>query len=165
MVVIFIAGKEITMYAFKLQPVLDHRQFIEDNLKKELAEFKQQVLLTRQKLDSMKRKEMATLSALKQDQQKGISSDQVLAYHAYLKQLWEHIARQQAAVEEMEQQESEKQATLIAAMKRRQVLEKLKQQGLDRYNQAILKKETDFIDEIAVNQFVRETMDNHGDSK
>lgn len=153
------------MYAFKLQSVLDHRQFVEDNLKKELAEIKQQVLRAQQKLDSMKRKEMATLSALKQDQEKGISSDQVLGYHAYLKRLTEHITRQQAAVKEMEQQGAEKQATLIAAMKKRQVLEKLKQQGLDRYNQAILKKEMDFTDEIAVNQFVRETMDNHGDGK
>ena len=28
------------MYTFKLQPVLDHRQYIEDDLKKELAEIK-----------------------------------------------------------------------------------------------------------------------------
>ena len=30
------------MYTFKLQPVLDHRQLLEDNIKKELAEIRQQ---------------------------------------------------------------------------------------------------------------------------
>ena len=75
------------MYSFKLQPVLDHRQYIEDDLKKELAEIKQQVSLARQQLDSLKRKEMNTATALKVQQKEGLSSDQVLAYHDYLKRL------------------------------------------------------------------------------
>ena len=32
------------MYTFNLQAVLDHRQYVEDNLKKELAEIKQLIL-------------------------------------------------------------------------------------------------------------------------
>lgn len=150
------------MYSFKLQPVLDHRQYIEDDLKRELAEIKQQVSLARQQLDSLKRKEMNTASALKMQQKEGLSSDQVLAYHDYLKRLSDRIADQNKLTAEIEAQELEKQDALLEAMKKRQILEKLKDQGLDRYNQVMHKKEMNFIDEIAVNQFVRKTINFSG---
>lgn len=150
------------MYSFKLQPVLDHRQYIEDDLKKELAEIKQRVSLARQQLDSLKRKEMNTASALKMQQKEGLSSDQVLAYHDYLKRLSNQIADQNKLTAEIEAQELEKQDALLEAMKKRQILEKLKDQGVDRYNQVMHKKEMNFIDEIAVNQFVRKTINLSG---
>ena len=48
---------------------------------------------------------------------------------------------------------------------KRQILEKLKDQGLDRYNQAMLKKEIEFIDEIAVNRFARKSLQGDGEKK
>lgn len=150
------------MYTFKLQAVLDHRQFSEDNLKKELAEIRQQVMAAQQQLDSFKRKEMDTAAALKRGQAEGLSSDQVVAYHDYIKRLSDRITRQKTVVIEIKEQESVKQGELLEAMKKRQILEKLKDQGLDRYNKGMLKKEINFIDEIAVNQFVRKTIAKDG---
>lgn len=153
------------MFSFRLQTVLDHRQFVEDNLKKELAEIKQQLLHAQQQLDALNRKAMNTATTLKQEQHNGLSSDQVVAYHAYLRRLSDRICRQQMLAREIEERESEKQAALLEAVKKRQMLEKLKDQGLDRYNRAILKKEMAFIDEIAVNQFARKTFNRNGDDK
>ncbi|WP_319525238.1 flagellar export protein FliJ [uncultured Desulfosarcina sp.] len=153
------------MYTFNLQTVLDHRQFIEDNLKKELAEIKQQVAKVRQQLDTTKRKEMDTAQALKEEQSKGLSSDGVLAYHSYLNRLADRIERQKNTLEKLVEDESEKQNELLEAMKRRQILEKLKEQGLDRYNRAILKKEMELIDELAVNRFARKMINANGESE
>ncbi|MBC2711750.1 MAG: flagellar export protein FliJ [Desulfosarcina sp.] len=153
------------MYTFKLQAVLDHRQFIEDNLKKELAEIRQQETAVQQQLDSLTGKEMNTFAALKQKQANGLSSDQVVVYHAYLKRLSERITSQQTVVIEIKEQAAEKEDELLEAMKKRQILERLKDQGLDRYNQVMLKKEMNFIDEIAVNQFARKTIEQSGDSE
>ena len=153
------------MYTFNMQTVLDHRQFIEDNLKKELADIRQQATATQQQIKSLKRKEMDTVTALKREQAEGVSSDQVVAYHAYLKQLSDRIARQITVACEIKDRESNKQDELLEAMKKRQILEKLKEQGLDRYNQMMLKKEINFIDEIAVNQFVRKTIQNSGEGQ
>ena len=153
------------MYTFNLQIVLDHRQFIEDNLKKELAEIKQQVTKVRQQLDTMKRKEMDTATVLKEEQSKGLSSDGVIAYHAYLKRLAEQIDRQTSTLGKLVEVESKKQNELLEAMKRRQILEKLKEQGLDRYNRAILKKEMELIDEVAVNRFARKMINANGESE
>lgn len=153
------------MYTFKLQAVLDHRQFAEDQVKKELAAIRQQVMAAREQLEALKGKEMNTTAALKKGQAQGLSSDQVVAYHAYLKRLTDRIAAQKTVVLEIKQQEAIKEGELREAMKNRQMLEKLKDQGLDRYHQAMLKKEMKFIDEVAVNRFVRKTIQGNGDSQ
>lgn len=153
------------MYTFKLQAVLDHRQFVEDNLNKELAQIRQQIMTARKHLDRLKRKEMHTFAELKERQADGLSSDQVVAYHAYFKRLCERIAGQKTAVDEIREKESEKQEELLEAMKRRQILEKLKEQGLERYNRVLVKKEMAFIDEIAVNRFARKTFEKCGEGE
>jgi flagellar FliJ protein len=153
------------MFTFKLQAVLDHRQFVEDNLKKQLAEIRNQITTAQKKLESLKGKEMNTTAALKKGQATGLSSDQVVAYHTYLQRLVDRITKQRKRIDEIKEQESEKQGEIREAMKRRQVLEKLKDQGLDRYQKLKLKKEMNFIDEIAINQFVRNTIKKSGEGK
>jgi flagellar FliJ protein len=153
------------MYTFKLQTVLDHRQFIEDNLKKEFADIRQQAVAARQELETLKKKEMNTAAALKQEQAAGLSSAQVVAYQAYLNRLADRMDRQVLLISEIEEKESQKQDELLDAMKRRQILEKLKDQGLDRYHATMSQKEMKFIDEIAVNQFVRKNIHNRGDEE
>lgn len=153
------------MYTFQLQTVLDHRQFSEDNLKKELADIRQQLLSAQEQLDVLETKEMNTAAALNSEQAQGIASDQVVAYHAFLMSLSERIAGQKMVLGDLKAQESEKQIELGEAIKKRRIIEKLKDQGLDRYNQLIQKKEMDFIDEIAVNQFFRKTIHNSRDEQ
>jgi flagellar protein FliJ len=150
------------MTMFKLQTVLDHRQFVEDGLKKALAEIRQQALAARQTLDSLERKEMETGVKLAKAQEHGLPSDQVVAYHAYLNSLADQIGRQETEIEEIGEHEARKQDELLEAMKKRQILEKLKEQASERFKLAALKKEMAFIDEIAVNQFVRKSIEKNG---
>jgi flagellar FliJ protein len=121
-----------------MQTVLDHRQFIEDKLKKDLADIRQQVMAVHQQMKLLERKEADTRTALKQEQAAGVSSHQVVAYHAYLKRLSDRMARQVTVISELRERESEKQEELLEAMKKRQILEKLKDQSLDRYHQMML---------------------------
>lgn len=153
------------MHRFNMQTVLDHRQFVEDLLKKDLAEIRQQAMAAHQQMNLLERKEMDTHTALKQEQAKGVSSDQVVAYHAYLKQLSERIARQVTVLSEIRERESKKQDALLEAMKKRQILEKLKDQSLERYNLMLLKKEMNFIDEMAINQYARKTIHKSGEGQ
>jgi flagellar FliJ protein len=153
------------MYRFRLQSVLDHRQLIEDNIKKELAEIRQQAIENQNKLELLREKEIHTMHALKQEQAQGLSSDAVVAYQRFLRDLSRRITQQRQAIAAIHTQEDEKKEELLEAMKKRQILERLKEQGMDRYNQNILKKERDFIDEIAVNQFVRSNVNSNGDQE
>ena len=153
------------MYTFNMQTVLDHRQYIEDNLKKDLAEIRQQAMAAHRQMRLLERKEMDTRISLKMEQAKGVSSDHMVAYHAYLKRLSDSIARQATEINEIKDRESKKQGELLEAMKKRQILEKLKEKGLDRYNQMMMKKEMNFIDEMAVNQYIRNTIQKSGGSQ
>jgi flagellar protein FliJ len=151
------------MYTFKMQVVLDHRQFIEDSLQKELADIRQQVNDARAHLKALQEKAMDTAETLKQQQTDGLSSDRVVAYHAYLERLYGDIDRQERLIDEINLQERRKQAELLEAVKKRQILETLKEQEFQRYTQAMLKKDMNFIDEIAVNQFARKAMQTNGE--
>jgi flagellar protein FliJ len=151
------------MYTFKLQVVLDHRQYIEDRLQKELADIRRQRDDARQRLEALQRKAADTAAALKREQANGLSSDRVVAYHAYIKRLDGDIARQAKAVGEIEARVRMKHNDLLKAVKNRQILEKLKEKEFRRYRQVIQRKEMQFIDEIAVNQFARKAIQKNGD--
>lgn len=153
------------MFTFKLQSVLDHRQMIEDNIKKELAEIRQKVIESKKKLEVLMQKEIDTAHALENEQAQGLASNGVIAYHAYLKDLSKRVSTQQQIIDDIRKEEAVKQDALLVAMKKRQILEKLKEQGMDRYKKDILKTERAFIDEIAVNQFVRSTMSSNGEGE
>lgn len=153
------------MYKFNLQSVLDHRQSTEDNLKRELAQIRQQVLTTQQQLEALEERERYTMALLRREQVEGISSDQVVGFHAYLDRLSEQIIKQKEALLSVKQQESAKIDALGEALKKRKILEKLKEQGLQRYNQMILKNEMNFIDEIAVNQYVKKNREIDGNGQ
>lgn len=144
------------MYTFKLQTVLDHRQFLQACLEKELAETQARLLVESRHLQSLERKAMKTTAALKREQAEGLSSDAVVAYQTYLKRLSEQMIRHRDRLNEIRQTEARTKNDLIEAMKRSKILEKLKQQGLDRYNRAMIKKERDWIDEVAVNGYARQ---------
>ena len=153
------------MHRFNMQTVLDHRQFIEDKLKKDLAEIRQQVSAAHQQMNRLERKEGDTRTALTHEQATGASSDLVAAYHAYLNRLSDRIARQVKIISEIREQESKNRDALLEAMKKRQILEKLKEQSLQRHHQTMLKKEMNFIDEMAINQFVRKTIQKSGEGQ
>jgi flagellar protein FliJ len=153
------------MFTFKLQSVLDHRQMIEDNIKKELAGIRQQIIDNQKQLDVLMQKEIDTAYALKKEQTRGLASDSVVAYHVYLKNLSEQIFKQRQVIDDIKKAEADKQEALLEAMKKRQILEKLKEQGMDRYRKDVLNKERAFIDEIAVNQFVRSGMSGNGEDE
>lgn len=151
------------MFKFKLQAVLDHRQLIEDNIQKELAEIKQQLIGSQKKLETLINKETDTMHILKREQTKGLSSHDVIAYQDFLKDLSKRITLQRKAIDEICEQEEETKKALREAVKQKQILEKLKEQGMDRYHRNMLKKEQEFIDEIAVNKFVRSSLENSGE--
>ncbi|MGA6924407.1 MAG: flagellar export protein FliJ, partial [Desulfosarcina sp.] len=119
----------------------------------------------RHHLKMLNRKEMNTAASLKNQQTAGLSSHQVVAYHLYLKRLGERMTRQKALIGEIKVQDSEIQDQLLEAMKKRQILEKLKDRGLERYQQMVLKKEMAFIDEVAVNQFARKAIEMNGEGQ
>ncbi len=146
------------MYIFNLQAVLDHRQLVEDQLKRELAQIQRRLKTAQQEMGSLENRVNATMATLQQEQAVGMSSDQVVSVHTYLRRLAGQITTHKGLLADLEAQRSTKRDELNDALKRRKILENLKEQGLERYQRKIAKKEMNFIDEIAVSRFARRVM-------
>jgi flagellar FliJ protein len=65
------------------------------------------------------------------------------------------IEKQEERVLDVEKRFDEKREDLIEAIKKRKVIEKLKEKSFKLYQQEITKKEQDFMNEVAINQFNR----------
>jgi len=152
-------------YVFKLQAVLDHRRYIEDNLKRERAAIRQLLNTAEEQLTMLIRKETNTRETLAYEQERGLASDGVVAYLAYLKRLGVQIDTQRAEIASITERLVKKQDEIVEANKNRQILEKLRDKDVERFNLAMRKKENAFIDEIAVNRFARTSLTHRGEEK
>jgi flagellar FliJ protein len=135
-------------FKFGLQPVLSHRQFIEETLQKELARLQRRLAKERDRLDHHKDKQRHLTAELEQEQRQGTNSSTLLLYSNFLEQLAADIQQQTHKVTALVQQTDAKREELLDAMKNRKALEKFKEKKLAEHTAMLAKKEQAFLDEI-----------------
>lgn len=141
------------MFKFNLQPLLNHRRYLEEVLQKELAQFRKRLIAEQNKLRHLKEKKREYSQRLQQRQQiNGTVSDLIL-YLRYLDRLSTELEHQHRQVVAAEKNFKNKRNDLIEIMKKRKVLEKLKENRSKAYQQQMLKNERKFMDEVAAKQF------------
>lgn len=156
------------MFHFRLEPVLNYRKTIEDNLHKELSEIKRQLSVEENKLKSMEYERDSHIEELGRVQNplqfpplpkggKGrLNIEALKLYFSYLDGLEIRINNQRRVIAECQGRVDRKLAEVIEAMKNRKILEVIKERGLAQYRKEVNLKEQRFLDEIAVNRFTRE---------
>ena len=115
------------MFKFKLEALLNHRRYQEEVLQKDLAASKKELMDEQVKLRKQKDAKRQCVRDLNQKQQSSKSAADILSYFLYLDRLSEEINRQQKRVISAEQRFIAVRSDLIAAMKKRKTLEKLKE--------------------------------------
>jgi flagellar FliJ protein len=143
------------MYRFPLEPVLHHRSFIEENLQKELAVLKKMLAHEERKLNSYRKAKYEFLCELQKKEEEGITVSEIVLYSSFIERLSMDIAKQRERVLEFEKKVDQKREDLIEAMKKRKILEKLKEKKRKAYLQEVMKKEQGFLNEVAINRFNR----------
>ena len=141
------------MYQFNLEPLLNHRRYLEEVLQKELADLKIRLDAETGKLWALREKKRKTVLQLEEKQTDGRSASEIKLYVDFLEQLLKKVEAQRKKVLEAERLFSLKRQDLVTAMKKRKILERLKEKGLQAYEQEQLKKERNFMDEVAGRQF------------
>ena len=81
--------------------------------------------------------------------------DELDAYRRWLEVLDASIAQQQALVEELQLSVKRQTDEYLAARRKRQVLEKLREHEYERFCQELLRKEQRELDDIAATRFVQ----------
>jgi flagellar FliJ protein len=141
------------MYEFNLEPLLNHRRYQVEVLQKELADLKIRLDAEKDKLWRLRQKKRKTVLLLQEKQTDGRPAAEIKLYIDFVEQLSKKMQAQKQNVKEAERNYSLKRQDLVAAMKKRKILDRLKEKGLQAYEQEQLKKERNFMDEVAARQF------------
>jgi flagellar FliJ protein len=142
------------MYQFKLEPLLNHRRYQEEILQKELADLKKRLQAEQHQLRNLRTKKRRNVQLLTARQRKSRPASELKLYVDYIDHLTVELTVQAERVMEAQRRFDAKRRELMAAMKKRKVLEKLKEKGQRAYEQTQLKKERAVLDDVAGHQYV-----------
>ncbi|MDO3378077.1 flagellar export protein FliJ [Geoalkalibacter halelectricus] len=139
---------------FKLQPVLDYRQILEDQAKQDLARSLQQEadLLTRLTQEEQDLSEL--YRDLEEHQRDGIRCEYLLLFQNRISHKVETVARLVEDLERLRRQIDQKRLRLTEAGRDKKLLEKLKEKKRLEFEQESKRRDGIVLDEIAV-QFHR----------
>ncbi len=143
------------MYKFGLEPVLNHRKALEEGIQRELAAAERLAAQERKSLAVFLERRQTLLNELHRKQTKGIGVSESMIYIDFLKNFSVKIKNQGELVSAYEKDVHHKRHKLMQAVKERKCLEKLAEKGLKAHIRKALKDEQNFMNEIAVNRFVR----------
>jgi flagellar FliJ protein len=146
-----------TMYKFSLRAVLNHRRFIEEKLQKELAQLKEICSNERKRLSDLKRARRIFSKELQDKQREVITISETLLHVRFIEQLSTREDLQKKKVLNAEKEVEQKREDLIEAMKNRKALEKLKEKGWETYKLNMMRKEQEFMNEMAAVRFVHKS--------
>ena len=141
------------MYRFNLEPLLNHRRYLEEVLQKDLAGLKIRLEAEKGKLWALRQKRRKTVLQLQEKQTAGRPASEIKLYIDFIEQLSKEMEAQRRNVLEAKRNFNLKRQDLVAAMKKKKILERLKEKGLQAYEQEQIKKERNLMDEVAGHQF------------
>ena len=140
------------MFRFNLEPLLNHRRYQEEILQKELAGLKVRLVAEKDKLWLLRQKKRKYVQQLQEKQTDGRPASEIKLFVDFVDQLTKEMEIQKQNVLEAERNFNLKRQDLIAAMKERKTLDRLKEKSLQAYEEEQSKKERNFMDEVASRQ-------------
>ena len=140
------------MYRFNLEPLLNHRRYQEEILQKELAGLKVRLVAEKDKLWLLRQKKRKYVQQLHEKQTDGRPVSEIKLFVDFVEQLAKEMEVQRRKVLDAERDLNLKRQDLIAAMKERKTLDRLKEKGLQAYEEKQLKAERNLMDEVASRQ-------------
>jgi flagellar FliJ protein len=142
------------VYHFKLEPLLNHRRYQEEILQKELAGVKKRLQSEQAQLRVLKKKKRQTLQLLHARQKQGGAAAELKLCVDFIDHLSAEMKTQREKIMQTQRQFDSIHQALLAAMKKRKTLEKLKEKDRRAYEQSQMKKERHLLDDVAGHQFV-----------
>jgi flagellar protein FliJ len=147
----------MSRFKFALEALLNHRLHHEEIIQKELAACAcrvrdEKMILTRFQQDKEK-----AYAEIHQKQLRGIAISEHILYANFLEGIARNMVAQKEKVMESEMKYSQKRDDLIEAVKKRKTIENLREKGLAAFSKKMLKLDQDFLDEVGICRFHKET--------
>jgi flagellar FliJ protein len=143
------------MHRFTLEALLNHRRHQEEVGQKELAQSERLLADEQGKLHRLENEKRDNIEALQIKQKEKINVSDIILSVNYIRQLSEKIAEQKKSVQKAAQTVDQRRGELIAFVKKRKTLEKLKEKEWLAYQQKMMQNERKFMDDVASTQHAR----------
>jgi len=148
-------------FQFRFQRVLDVREQQEDLEEIEFARVQNRLRSEKQTLEELEQKLDDHYQNIRTRRKAGASASNFSQQQEYTQYLLGQIDRQKEVVEEWEQKLETQREQLIEASQRRQVLERLKENDHEQFQEEVLRRERLELNQVAARQYARDTQD-HG---
>jgi len=143
------------MFNFRLQSVLDYRRHLEEKIASEFADTKRQFNREKDILKKLKKESLDLVCTLKEMKELKLYAADISAYFLYI----EHIKLKQKyhkeVISRIEMELEEKRLRLIDAIKKRKILEMIREKMLKEYRIDLITKERKELDELATSRYAR----------
>ncbi len=144
-------------FKFALEALLSHRLHHEEIIQKELSVCGCRLRDEKTVLTKIHQDKDKAIKDVHQKQLHGIAISEHILYANFLEGLARNMVVQQEKVKDSEKKYAQKRDVLIEAVKKRKTIENLKEKGLATYSRELLKLDQDFLDEVAICRFHKET--------
>jgi flagellar FliJ protein len=142
-------------FRFTLQAPLEHAKYIEERLTLELGRLLERLYTEREKLHNYVRRRAEQQACLTRECEGALDLEQVRRRQRHIDALAEAVDRQKVVIAAAQQAVERKREELVAAMKRRKVLERLRERRAQEHSQEMQRLEQKLADEIAVSHYPR----------
>lgn len=143
------------MFRFRLETILTQRRHAEETFQKELAGASLELAAIQAVLREAKGMHRQCMRDMRRKQRGLFRADDMLLYYPYLERLKQDIELHMKRVAAAERNVVQKRQALIEAMKKRKILDKLKEKQLQAHLTAEAGRERRFSDESAAQQHTR----------
>ena len=146
------------MFRFKLEALLNHRRHQEEICQKQLSQAERHLMDEQGKLRQQKIKKRRHVRQLQAKQSADINTADIILSVNYIQQLTQTIESQKICVRDAAKQVNRKRNELIDVVKKRRILEKLKEKQWLAYRHEIMLDERKHMDEVASLRRARKTL-------
>ena len=143
------------MFIFKLQSVLEYRKNIEEKIHNEFSEKKRELDTQRLIMKSLINERNNLIAELRNMKDKPLPADDYAVHFSYVKQVRENEKKQKIVIHQVKEQVESKRKELLEAVKKRKMMEKLKQKHSEEYDSSLRDLEQKASDEMSVLKFGR----------
>lgn len=143
------------MFVFKLQTVLDYRKNFEEKILNEFSENKRELEGEELKLQRLMEEREKALGELRNMQNKPLHVDDIAGYVSYIEQVRKSEETQNKVIAQVQEKLEAKRAELLEAVKKRKIMEKLRERHAEEYAGAMRALEQKNSDEMSVLKYGR----------
>ena len=140
------------MFRFKLQRVLDVRRQVRERVEAELASIRKRLAQAKDALEALADRRRASVETFRE--RKTFTVEELKLFNYYVDGLAFRILDGKKAVSAIETELENKILELLETRQDEQVMARLREKDLGRYRKEIARKETAFLDEVALRRFV-----------